>query len=313
MLRVVFMGTAEIGVPTLEALQNEPDFSLVAVVSQPDKPVGRELKLQPTPIKKAAIRLELPVLQPAKARDEAFLLQLKELQPEVIVVFAYGQILPQRLLDIPRFGCINVHTSLLPRYRGASPIQAALLNGDEETGVTFMKMDAGLDTGDMLETFRVPIEASDDAATLHDKLAQVSSREIVGVLKRWAAGQIHPRAQDSASASYAPKISRDSGRIDWRLPAGRLVNQLRAFTPWPGLFTTFQPQGKPLLLKVWRAEAVAGTGDPGVVIGRDEEGLLVGCGEGALRLLEVQREGGKRMPAREFLAGNPLNPGDRLG
>lgn len=307
------MGTAELSCNSLRALMESPEFQLAAVVTQPDRPKGRELKLQPSPLKVLALRAKLPVLQPERARDEAFLGTLRDLRPDLIAVAAYGQILPQSLLDLPRFGCLNVHTSLLPRYRGAAPIQWAILNGDAETGVTIMKMDAGLDTGDILAQAKTPIHPEDTSQTLHDRLARLGAELLVRTIPDYVAGRIHSRAQPAEGVSYASKIRKQDGHIDWTQPAGAIWNRVRGLAPWPGTFSYLPGQPQPHLLKIWQAEPVERTGPPGEVLQADKTGIVVGCGRDALRLLVLQREGGRRLHAQEFLAGHPLLPGQKLG
>lgn len=311
-LRIVFMGTPDIACPTLQALAASPDCQVVGVVAQPDKPRGRDLKLQPPPVKELALRLGLPVLQPERARHEAFLAELRELRPDLIAVLAYGQILPQALLDLPRLGCLNVHTSLLPRWRGAAPIQWAILEGDSETGVTIMRMDAGLDTGGIVATRATPLAPDDTAQTVHDRLATLGAELLVQTLPRYASGELPARPQPAAGVTYARKLTKDDGRLDWSQPAAVLHRRLRAFTPWPGTFTFLPAQPKPLLLKVWQAEPAPGSGAPGTLLTADKSGLVVACREGALRLLEVQKEGGRRLPIGDFLAGHPLPLGTVL-
>jgi len=312
-LRVVFMGTPELAAVCLGQLLAATGLSVVGVVTQPDRPKGRDLKLTPSPVKVLALRHGLPVLQPEKAREAGFLEQLAAWQPELITVAAYGQILPKPMLDLPRLGCINVHTSILPRYRGAAPIQWAILNGDAETGVTIMQMDAGLDTGNILCVERTPIDASDNAQTLHDRLARIGGELLVRTIPEYAAGRITPQPQPAEGVTYAHKIRKQDGAIDWSLPARTLWNRVRGFTPWPGAFTHLALQGRPFMLKLWEVEPVDATGVPGEVVAADKHGLLVACGEGGLRVLVLQREGGKRISAAEFLAGCPLTPGQRLG
>lgn len=307
------MGSAELACLSLEALARQPDFAVVAVVTQPDRPRGRELKLQASPVKEAAGRLGLPVLQPARAREEGFIAELRELRPDLIAVAAYGQILPKTILDLPRFGCLNVHTSLLPKYRGAAPIQWAILNGEPETGVTIMKMDAGLDTGDILTQAATPILAEDNAETLHDRLGQMGADLLLSTIRDHVAGKITPRAQPAVGASLARKLTKEDGRLDWNLAARELWNRIRALTPWPGAFTDVPSQPQPHLLKIWRAEVAEGRGAPGDVLEAGKPGLVIACGTGTLRLQEVQREGGRRMSAADFLAGHPLKPGSKLG
>jgi len=311
-MKIVFMGTAELSCASLEKMVREKDFQVAAVVTQADKPKGRELQLQFSPVKILAEKLKLPFLQPAKARDEQFISKLRELKPELIVVAAYGQILPQTILDLPKFGCVNVHTSLLPKYRGASPIQSAILNGETETGVTIMKMDAGLDTGEILAQTRTPILPEDNSQTLHDRLAQLGAELLVETIPAYVTGKILPKPQPAEGASYAAKIKKEDGRIDWSEPAEKILNRLRAFTPWPGVFTSLHVEPKPQLLKFWKAEVAGNNGQTGTVLSADKTGIVVACGKNALRILELQREGGRRMTAAEFLAGHPLKPGGRL-
>jgi len=312
-LRIVFMGTPELAGESLNALLREPAFQIIAAVTQPDRPKGRDLKLTPSPVKEIALRAGLPVLQPLKARDENFIAELRALQPELIAVAAFGQILPKAILDLPRHGCLNVHTSLLPKYRGASPIQTAILNGDIETGVTIMKMDAGLDTGDILTQRSTPIRDEDNAATLHDRLAQIGAELLVQAIPDYVAGKIAPRPQPAEGVSHSKKITKEDGRIDWQQPARVIWNRIRAFTPWPGAYTFLPAQPQPALLKIWQAEVVSQSGKPGEVLSAGRDGIVIGCGEGALRLTTLQREGGRKMTAHEYLAGHPLSPGTKLG
>lgn len=312
-LKTIFMGTAELACASLQALRREAEVQLIAVVSQPDKPRGRDLKVQPTPVKAVALAAAVPVLQPARARDVAFIEQLRLLQADLIVVAAYGQILPPAILELPRFGCLNVHTSLLPRHRGAAPIQWAILGGDPETGVTIMKMDAGLDTGDILTQITTPIAAADNAQTLHDRLARLGGELLVRTIPEYVAGRITPRPQPAEGVTYARRLTKEDGRLDWTQPAHGLWNRVRAFTPWPGAFTFQQIEGKPRLLKIWLAQAEeTGSGNPGEVLRADKNGIVVACGEHSLRILELQREGGRRLNAAEFLAGHPLPAGALL-
>jgi methionyl-tRNA formyltransferase len=333
-MRIIFMGTAELSGASLAALARDPSFSVVAVVTQPDRPRGRELKPQPSPVKVLAEQLGLPVLQPERARDEKFIGELRGLAPDLIVVAAYGQILPAGILDLPRHGCLNVHTSLLPKYRGAAPIQWAMANGDAETGVTIMKMDAGLDTGPIVAQRRTPIQATDDSVTLHDRLGRLGAELLLATIPDYVAGKVQPRPQPAGGVSHAPKIKKEDGRIDWNLPAETIMNRLRAFTPWPGAFT-FLPSpssvgrassqaeaqiserpasspAPPQMIKIWKAEMGEASGEPGTILSADKTGIPVACGQGALRILELQREGGRRLSAAEFLAGHPLKAGDRF-
>jgi methionyl-tRNA formyltransferase len=333
-LRIIFLGTAELSCASLQALAGNPQFQIAAVVTQPDRPKGRDLKPQPSPVKSLALRLGLPVLQPERARDEKFIAELRALQPDLIIVVAYGQILPPAILDLPRHGCLNVHTSLLPKYRGAAPIQWAIANGDTETGVTIMKMDVRLDTGPIVSQHRTPIHPEDDSATLHDRLAQLGAELLVQTIPDYVAGKVRPVPQPAAGASHAAKIKKEDGRIDWNRPAREIWNRLRAFTPWPGAFTFLKAEPKSQLIKIWKAEVVEKSGgaacradlsrrseteteapkerSPGEILSADKTGIIVGCGEHALRILELQREGGKRVTVEQFLAGFPLKAGTKI-
>jgi methionyl-tRNA formyltransferase len=312
-LRLVFMGTPELAATSLAALLRAPDFQVAAVVTQPDRPKGRDLKLQPSPVKRLALQAGLPVLQPEKAREENFIAELARLKPDLIAVAAFGQILPPGILELPRLGCLNVHTSLLPKYRGASPIQAALLNGDTETGVTIMKMDAGLDTGAILAQRALAIRDDDNAATLHDRLAVLGAELLVESIRDHAVGRIVPQPQDDALATHVGKIRKEDGRLDWTQPARRLWQRVRAFTPWPGAFTHLGQADKRVLLKLWHTEVLGQSGAAGTILRADAHGIIVGCGTEALKILSLQREGGRRLAAGGFLAGHPLPPGTLLG
>jgi methionyl-tRNA formyltransferase len=311
-LRIVFMGTPELAAVSLRALFQSPEIQVAAAVTQPDQPKGRGLKLQPSPVKELALREKLAVLQPERARDEAFLHQLGEIRPDLIVVAAYGHILPAGILDLPRFGCLNVHTSLLPKYRGAAPIQWAILNGETETGVTLMKMDAGLDTGAILAQDRTPIQPADNAQTLHDRLGALGAALLVKTIPGYVSGKIIPQPQPDSGVSHAPKIRKQDGRIDWRQPATAVWNRVRGLFPWPGAFTQLADSSRTLLLKIREAEVVAQPGEPGEILSADKNGIVVGCGPGSLRILTLQPEGGRWMRAGEFLAGHALKPGQRL-
>jgi methionyl-tRNA formyltransferase len=312
-LKIIFMGTAELSCPSLSSLLRTLGISVNAVVTQPDRPKGRDLKLQPSPVKTLAVKYGLPVLQPLKARDPLFIQELAKLQPDLVVVAAYGQLLPPALLAIPKHGCINLHTSLLPKYRGAAPIQWALINGEQETGVTIMKMDAGLDTGDILAQEPVAIAPDDDSRTLHDRLARLGSELLVKTIPGYIAGRITPRPQPAEGVSYAPRISKQDGRIDWTQDGTHILNRMRGLTPWPGTFTYLPAEPKPVLLRIWRAQFEEAPHSPGQVAEAGKKGIVVGCGRGSLRVIELQREGGRRLRAADFLAGHPLNPGLRLG
>jgi len=310
-LRVIFMGTAELAGVSLLALRHQPELEVVAVVTQPDRPVGRHAQLQASPVKLVALQEQLPVLQPERARAEDFVAALRELRPDLIAVAAYGQILPPAILELPPHGCLNVHTSLLPKYRGASPIQSALLNDEPETGVTIMKMDTGMDTGPILTQAVTPIAPEDNAQTLHDRLAQLGAELLVRTIPRYAAGEIKARPQPETGASHAPKIKKTDGQLDWTQPARALWCRLRAFTPWPGGFTYLPATPHPRLLKIWRAEVVAASGAAGTVLAADKAGIVVACGQQALRIQELQLEGSRRVGAHDFLLGHSLPIGQK--
>ena len=308
------MGTAPLAAASLAALLREPAFAVAAVVSQPDRPKGRDLKLQPSAVKELALQHDLPVLQPEKARDAAFIEELRAWQPDLIIVAAYGQILPVAILELPRFRCVNVHASLLPKYRGAAPIQWAILNGDSESGVTIMQVEAGLDTGPMLSRVVTPIRPEDNAQTFHDRLATLGAELLVRTIPDYVAGRITPEPQPAEGACYARKITKDDGRLDWSIPARTLWNRLRGLTPWPGTFTFLPATPRPLLLKIWEAVPLDKTGGvPGEILQVDKAGLTVACGDGALLVQTVQREGGRRLSVREFLTGHELRAGQRFG
>jgi len=296
-LRIVFMGSPEFALPTLRELAAH--YTVVGVVTQPDRPAGRGQKLTPPPVKVLAQSLGLPVIQPEKLRQPEAMAQLQAWQPDLIVVAAFGQILRQNVLDLPTYGCLNVHASLLPRWRGAAPIQAALLHGDKETGVTIMKMDAGVDTGPILSQRREPIREDDNAATLSQRLAELGAQLLLETLPDYLAGRITPQPQDERLATYAPMLKKEDGRLDWHLPAEALVRKVQAFTPWPGAYLEFR--GLPL--KVLRAHAVATErlrpGQRGVLEGRP----ALGTAQGSLVLDEVQPAGKRPMAGSDFLRG----------
>lgn len=308
MMRIVFLGTGEIGVPSLTALTARHEVA--AVFTQPDRPAGRDLKLRASPVKAAARSLGLPVFQPEKIRAPEAVAELAALGADLIVVAAYGQILPRRILDLPRLGCLNIHASLLPRHRGASPIHAAILAGDAESGVTIMQMDEGLDTGAILRMVRTPISSADTAGGLHDRLADLAPAALLDVVDDLARGALTPEKQDDALATYAPKLTKQDGRIDWSAPAAEIDRRIRGMTPWPGAFT-FLPDGR--MLKVHRATlADEGGGLPGEVREVSGEGIFVSAGEAGVCLREVQAAGGKRLAVADFLRGYSMSPGMRF-
>ena len=287
-MRIVFAGTPEFAAQHLQALL-DAGRTVVAVYTQPDRPAGRGQKLAPSPVKQLAVRHGIPVYQPQTLRDPAAQAELAALQADLMVVVAYGLILPQAVLDLPRLGCINSHASLLPRWRGAAPIQRAIEAGDDESGVTVMQMEAGLDTGPMLLKVRTPITAGDTGGTLHDRLAALGSQAVVQAVAALAAGTLTPEVQDDSLATYAHKLSKDEARIDWRRPAVELERLVRAFNPWPICHTTLGGE----TLKVHAARLGVGQGEPGHILEASRNGLTVACGEGALSLTRLQLPGGK--------------------
>lgn len=301
-MRIVFIGTGEIGLPTLSALL-ESEHEVVGVVTQPDKPAGRDQRIQPPPIKKALAETKMSILQPARIKDRESVEEIRALTPDVIVVMAYGQILPRNVLEIPPTACLNLHASLLPRHRGAAPIQAAIVAGDRESGITVMHMDEGLDTGDILLQRKIEILPNDTGGSLHDRLAQIAPEALLESL-RMLAGASAPRLpQENALATYAPKLNREAGRIDWSEPAETIERKIRAFNPWPGAFTEITIKENALCkLKIFSTVIVDLSGKPREILRRENE-LVIAAGEGALSLFEVQPEGKRRMSAAEFLRG----------
>jgi methionyl-tRNA formyltransferase len=305
-MRIVFAGTPEFAVPALIAVAAAQQVA--RVLTQPDRPAGRGLTATASPVKQAAARLGLPVLQPATLKTPDVQAELRALAPDALVVAAYGLILPQAVLDIPRLGAINIHASLLPRWRGAAPIQRALLAGDRETGISIMRMEAGLDTGPVLLREAVAIGPDDTAGTLHDRLAALGAQLVAAALDGLARGTIAATPQPADGATYAAKLAKHEARIDWTRPAAELERQVRAFNPFPG--ATARLRGTEI--KIWRAAVAEAAGEPGVVLALDPAAIVVACGRGALRLEELQRAGGKRLPAREFLRGFALAAGERF-
>ena len=311
-MRIVFIGTGEIGVPTLRALLNS-EHKVVAVVTQPDKPVGREQRIEPPPIKKTLLSgapsgraLPFPIFQPAKIKDPQAIEEIRALTPDLIVVVAYGQILPRAVLEIPRLASLNLHASLLPRWRGAAPIQAAIAAGDRETGITVMYMEEGLDTGDILLQRSAEVLPNDTGESLHDRLAQIAPAALVESLRLIAAGSAPRIPQDNASATYAPKLKREDGLIDWSESAEAIERKIRAYNPWPGAFMKVADQN----LKIFSASVVDFDGQPGEIL-RSDKDLIVATGKRALSLADVQLEGKRRMNAAEFLRGRGVLRGTK--
>lgn len=306
-MRIIFAGTPDFSVPALAALISA-GHEIVAVYTQPDRRAGRGRQTTPGPVKQFALDNQLTIEQPVSLKNQAG--QLSNYQADIMVVVAYGIILPQDILEIPKYGCLNIHASLLPRWRGAAPIQRAIEAGDRETGITIMQMDAGLDTGDMLARYPVMIEESDTAQSLHDRLSETGAQAIVEVLADLDQFLLQATRQDSQQASYAKKISKEEADIDWEQECEQLQRKVRAFNPWPGTQTWYQGTR----LRIWQAQAVNGTchGRPGEILAADSSGITVACGRGCLRILQLQRAGGKPMKHADFLNGTPLQTGQLL-
>ena len=308
-MKVIFMGTPDFAVGTLKALV-EAGHEVAAVVTQPDKPKGRSKELVFSPVKQEAVKLGIEVLQPEKARNEEFIEKLRTYNADIFVVVAFGQILSKEILDYPKFGCINVHASLLPRWRGAAPMQWAILEGDEKTGVTTMQMAEGLDTGDMLLKAETVIEKEDTAETIHDRLSEMGKDLLLETLEKVEKGEIVPQKQDDSLSCYAKMLKKDMGKIDMNWDAAKVERYIRGMNSWPSAYTTFR--GK--TLKLWRANVLAeNTGEkPGTVVDVLKNSFIVQTGDGCLEFLEVQLEGKKRMDAGSFLRGVKIEKGDCL-
>lgn len=312
-MRILYIGTGNIGLPTLRWLFAAPEHEVLGVVTQPDKPAGRKLELLPSPIKLLALEHGCPVLQPMKMRAPGALEPLRALAPEVIVVMAYGQILPGELLRLPSRACLNLHASLLPRHRGAAPIQAAIVSGDRESGITIMHMDEGLDTGPVLLERKLPIRRRETGGSLHDRLAELGPECLAEALRLLASGQAPSIPQDDSRATYAPKLLREHGAIVWTLPAREIERRIRAYHPWPGAYTVLPLGVEAKKLKVFSAIVYRKQkGPPGTLLRADRHGLLVAAGEGAVLLREVQLEGKRRMPVADLLNGHALSAGLQL-
>lgn len=310
-MNIVFMGTPDFAAASLEALLKSDD-AVVGVVTQPDRPKGRGQVLTPSPVKLLAQREKIPLLQPLKMKDPEFLQSLAGWKPDLIAVTAFGRILPPAILSLPPRGCINVHGSLLPKYRGAGPIQWAIINGERETGITTMLMDEGMDTGAMLLQEAIPIMDNDTAITLSPRLAELGGRLLVETIARLKAGTLVPRPQDSSQATMAPLLKKEDGEIDWTLPAIVLANRVRGLAPWPGAYTAV-PGGD--RWTIWRAQALPGpaTKPPGAVMAVTSEAIHVATGEGVLALLEVQPANSRRMAVSQYVAGHQIAVGLQLG
>jgi len=305
-MRVVFVGTGAIGLPTLRALLGSA-HPVVGVVTQPDKPVGRDQRLEAPPVKQELAGSSVPVFQPPRIKDPSAIEEIRNWKPDLIVVMAYGQILPPGVLGAPRLACVNLHASLLPRWRGAAPIQAAIAAGDTRTGITLMHVDEGLDTGDIILEEAIEISNTDTGGTLHDRLAQLAPRALFNALPLLESGKAPRLPQDATNSTYAPKLNRESGRINWSEPAEVIEQKVRAFNPWPGAFTEINiPGSGGRKLKVFSAAVTNRKGNPGQFVQSDAE-LVIAAGSDAISLLEVQLEGRKRMSAVEFMRGTRLD------
>jgi len=304
-MRLIFAGTPEFAARALDALILA-GHEVVLVLTQPDRPAGRGMNLSMSPVKQLALKHGLSVFQPVSLKPPEIQAQLAATGAEIMIVAAYGLILPKEVLDIPPRGCLNIHASLLPRWRGAAPIQRTILAGDAETGITIMQMDEGLDTGPMLLKFPLPILADDTAQTLHDKLAALGAEAIVAALGQLQSGVLSGQLQDDSLATYAAKLTKAECRLDWRRPAREQERAVRAYNPFPVAQAAF----KGVIWRIWQAEISNENGSPGEVLRADKDGVLVACGAGALLLREVQKAGGKRLPLAQFLPGNPVKAGE---
>ena len=307
-LKIVFMGTPDFAVPCLKIL-NE-NYEVIAVITQPDRPKGRGQKLTPSPIKEYALEHNLTVLQPEKIKTSETEEQLKKLAPDLIVVVAFGQILSKAILDIPQLGCINVHASLLPKYRGAAPIHWSIINGETKTGITTMYMDVGLDTGDMILKEEVSISAKMNTGELHDTLMNIGAKTLLQTIKQIAEGSVVRNKQNDAEASYAPLLTKELERINWLLPAQEIYNLVRGLNPWPVAFSIFK--GKKL--KIWQTKVIDNVtiGEIGTVLSLTETGFTVQTGKGILEILELQPESKRKMTAKDFVCGNQIAINDKL-
>ena len=307
-MKIIFMGTPDFAAASLEALIASR-HEIQAVVTQPDKPKGRKGELTPSPVKVIAKREGIKVYQPLKVRDEEFVKTLRAYNPDVMVVVAFGQIIPLSILKMPKYGCVNIHGSLLPKYRGAAPIQWAVLDGEKETGITTILMDEGIDTGDILLKKTIKIDTDETSGSLFDKLMALGAKTILETLDELEKGNLTPTKQGESPTAYAKMLTKAMGLIDFTKPAKELDCFVRGMNPWPSAYTLLA--GK--TLKLWKVRAVEGSGKAGSVIGIDKESFTIACGEGAIEVLEVQLEGKKRMSAGDFLKGSTLNIGQELG
>lgn len=309
-MKIVFMGTPDYAAEALRALIRA-GHTITAVVTQPDKAKGRSGQLMPPPVKVCAMEHDIPVLQPKRIKAPESMAELKTYEADVYVVAAFGQILSQEILDIPPYGCLNIHASLLPKYRGSSPIQHVIVDGEEKTGITIMQMDAGIDTGDMLYKKEIPIAADDTYETLHDKLMVLGGEAIVEAIDLMLQGKLVPEKQDESQSSYVSMIRKEMGEIHFTDSAKKIDRLIRGMNPWPSAFTSYH--GKQL--KIWKAvcEEDGSVGEPGEIVGVTRDSIRVAAGEGCLIIQELQLEGKKRMSAHDFLLGVKMQPGERLG
>ncbi len=302
--RILFMGTPEFACPTLKKLLERKE-NVIAVYTQPDRPKGRGQKLQAPPVKELAIKNSIPVYQPARVREPEVIEQIRNLKPDLVVVVAFGQILPKSLLEIPPQGCINVHASLLPRYRGAAPLNWCIINGETETGVTTMQMDVGLDTGSMLLKKATPIDQDEDINSLHDRLSNIGAELLAETIDALRTGKLTPEPQEDSESCYAPMLKKEDGIIDWGKTAQSIHNLVRGLASWPGAVTLLDS----IPVKLFRTAISAGKGIPGELLNAGKQGIEVACGEGSIIIKELQAAGGRRIDAASFIAGHPLKPG----
>lgn len=309
-MKIVFMGTPEFAVPCLQKIIDE-GHEVLAVVTQPDKPKGRGKKLAMPPVKELALKYDIDVYQPVKAREESFVEKLKEINPELIVVVAFGQILPKSILDIPKFGCVNVHASLLPKYRGAAPLNWVIINGEEKTGVTTMYMDVGLDTGDMILKSEIPLDDEITAGELHDKMMVQGAEVLKDTIDLISKGEAPREKQNDEETCYSPIMDKSLGNIDWSKSATDIHNLIRGVNPWPSAYTTYDKQ----TMKIWKTKVLDKSSEktPGTIINVDKNGIEVSTGDKALQISEIQMSGKKRMIVSEYIKGNDISTGIVLG
>lgn len=309
-MKIIFMGTPEFAVPCLQKIIDE-GHEVLAVVTQPDKPKGRGKKLSMPPVKELALKHDIDVYQPIKAREESFVNKLKEINPDLIVVVAFGQILPKSILDIPKFGCVNVHASLLPKYRGAAPLNWVIINGEEKTGVTTMYMDVGLDTGDMILKSEIPLDDEITAGELHDKMMIDGADVLKETIELIAQGKAPREKQNDDETCYSPIMDKSLGNINWSKPAKDIHNLIRGVNPWPSAYTTYGDQ----TMKIWKTKVLNKNSDkvPGTILKVDKDGLEVSTGQGVIQINEIQMSGKKRMIVSEYIKGNTISTDVVLG